>query len=141
MNTTGKCKCGEIHYEVTGEALQVLNCHCTMCREMNGSAFSTYVVVPSQAVRLVQGASSLAQFAVTERASKHFCRHCATPLFNTNPTTYPGLHMLYLGSVRDGAQPAPALNIYCDAMLPWLAGIAELRSFAEGPRRARPAAS
>ncbi|QNA87536.1 GFA family protein [Massilia sp. Dwa41.01b] len=139
MTSNGTCHCGAIAYAFDGDPVQVLNCHCTMCRTMNGGAFSTYVVIPSQTLRFIRGEADLGAYTVTERTSKHFCPHCATPLFNANPTTYPGLRMLYLGTLRDAAQLRPAINIYCDSKLAWTDNIADMRNVAEGPRRGQAA--
>ena len=141
MKSTGTCLCRAVEYVANGEAVQVLNCHCPLCRKMNGSAFSTYVVIPAQHVRIVQGESSVVHHAVTERASRHFCKHCGTAIFNSNPTTYPGLYMLYLGTLHNASQLTPAINIYCDSKLTWIDGIKDMKNFAEAPRRKHPASA
>jgi hypothetical protein len=134
LNNIGKCKCGEIEYIPSGEVLQVVNCHCNMCKEMNGSAFSTYVVIPSQNLSFVQGESSVAKYIVTDRTSKHFCKRCGTAIFNSNPITYPGLAMLYLGTLKDFLHLKPSINIYCESKLAWIDGIGNIKSIEGGPR-------
>jgi hypothetical protein len=41
----GQCNCGAVRYTTNGEVQIIVNCHCNMCRSINGAAFSTYVVV------------------------------------------------------------------------------------------------
>lgn len=36
---TGSCLCGGIQYEVTGEPMKRVMCHCDNCRKFTGSSF------------------------------------------------------------------------------------------------------
>lgn len=36
---TGSCLCGGIQYEVTGEPMKRVMCHCENCRKFTGSSF------------------------------------------------------------------------------------------------------
>lgn len=131
----GGCKCGQIQYRVDGPALQVVACHCGMCRAMTGAAFSAYVVVREDQFSVRQGRESMARYAVTERTHRHFCATCGTPLFNSNPETYAGLTMLYLGTVAGHAQLAPRVDIFCEDKLPWVSVHAASKSFPRAPHR------
>jgi hypothetical protein len=127
--TQGSCLCGEISYAVRGEVLQIVNCHCALCRRMSGAAFSSYVVVREAEFFLSKGQSSLGRYAATERATKHFCKRCGTPIFNVNPHTYPGLVMLYLGTMPTHDALAPRINIFCESKLAWVDAIGSAKSF------------
>ncbi|MES2384136.1 MAG: GFA family protein [Pseudomonadota bacterium] len=116
---TGHCKCGETAYKVNGPTLQVVSCHCGLCRSLTGAAFSTYVVVKESQLTVTSDPGSLTAYQVTDRTRRYFCRTCGTPLFNANPETYKGLRMLYLGTVRGHEQLEPAMNIFCESKLPW----------------------
>lgn len=122
-------------YRATGGIKSVIHCHCNLCRSINGSAFSTYVVVALEGLTVYTGQEKVSRYQVTEGAVKHYCSACGTPLFNTNPVRYPGLAMLYLGVVRNHPGPAAPVNIYSEYKLPWVDAIAEARSFAGPPQR------
>src|SRR5262247_2470241 len=94
----GSCLCGAVKYLAATDVRRVVNCHCGLCRRMNGSAFSSYAVVPFEALEVV-GGSDLGVYAVTDRAAKHYCSRCGTPLYNLN-AKYAGACMLYLGAVE-----------------------------------------
>lgn len=137
MDNTGQCKCGAIAFGFAGAAAGIVNCHCDMCKRMNGSAFSTYVVVAADKFALERGEAAISSYAVSERATRHFCRHCGTAVFNTNPVAYPGLRMLYLGTLRDVHLHIPAINIYADSKLDWVDRLADIKQLAAGPRPGR----
>lgn len=97
---------------------------------MNGSAFSSYAVIPFQALELI-GKEDLAAYEVTQRATKHYCRKCGTPIFNLN-RMYAGVCMLYLGSIESAREYAPSLNVYCENMLSWLDRVTSIEGLQKG---------
>jgi hypothetical protein len=94
---------------------------------MNGSAFSSYAVIPYNALE-VFGSSDLGAYFVTSRATKHYCSRCGTPLFNLN-SKYAGACMLYLGAIERGEDYSPAINAHCESMLSWLASVTSLEGY------------
>jgi len=131
-SVNGSCLCGAVTFRAEAE-VRVVNGHCGLCRKMNGSAFSSYAVVPHDKLNIL-GDSDLGAHAVTQRATKHYCRKCGTPLFNLN-SKHPGACMLYLGTLKGGDAHSPALNVHCENMLPWVASVSSLKSFPEGTAR------
>ena len=126
---TGGCNCGAIKFEVVGDVKSVVNCHCNLCRKMNGSAFSTYVAVTDDDFKLVSG--DLLAHNVSEHAEKSFCGKCGTPIFNSNPK-YAGLKILHFGSLDDSSNLEPKVNIYCESRLDWLDKLADITSMEQG---------
>jgi hypothetical protein len=133
IQASGSCKCGQVQYEMSGEALQVVACHCRMCRNMTGAPLSSYVVVKEKHFTVTSGHEVLASYAVSERTKRHFCVTCGTPIFNSNPHTYKGLAMLYLGTVADHENLVPALSIFCENKLPWVNIHESGKSFPQAP--------
>ena len=52
---SGGCACGAIRYESTAEPVMMLHCHCRDCQRSSGGPFSSYVIVPTEAFKLLQG--------------------------------------------------------------------------------------
>ncbi len=42
----GRCLCGAIEYEYSGEPILVVHCHCESCRRQTASMVATFVIVP-----------------------------------------------------------------------------------------------
>jgi len=123
----GGCLCGEIRYKLNSEIRSVVNCHCNFCRAHSGGAFATYAVLAHSDLELTEGESKLSAFKAKE-GRKHFCSTCGTPVFNIN-ARYPGLCMVYLGTLDENRELSPAINIWCESMLEWVGSIKSIPSF------------
>src|SRR2546429_1444845 len=80
---SGGCACGAIRYESTAEPVAMLHCHCRDCQQSSGGPFSSFVVVPTKAFKLLQGsprfhASPSEAGGMTRRG---FCPDCGSPGF------------------------------------------------------------
>jgi hypothetical protein len=116
----GSCLCGSVRYSVNRAPVQVVACHCNLCRRMTGAPFSVYVVARSADLQVEDQNADLRQHQVTERTTRSFCGKCGTPLFNSNAHDYPGLRMLYLGTTEAPERHLPAMEIFCESKLPWV---------------------
>ncbi len=126
---SGGCSCGAVRYAVNGDVRSIVNCHCSMCRKMNGSAFSTYVAVSDNNFEILNG--DLESYKVSENAEKNFCGKCGTPVFNSS-LNYAGLTILHLGTIDDELNLEPQVSIYCESRLNWLGKLPELTSLDQG---------
>lgn len=136
MTQQGSCLCGDIKYQLNGDILNVVNCHCNLCRSHSGAAFSTYVVAPHAALLITTGEDNTGSFAI-DRGHKHFCRRCGTPLFNIYDG-YPGLCMIYHGTLENHDRIRPKMNIWYENRLDWTGTIASIHSLEQGPENKRP---
>ena len=98
---------------------------------MNGSAFSTYIVVQEDGFTIFDGNDNLKSYQATANAQKCFCSNCGTPIYNINPNKYNGLKILYLGTIPDLTDFIPKANIYCESKLEWVTNLDSIKSFAE----------
>ena len=79
---SGGCACGAIRYESTAEPVMMLHCHCRDCQRSSGGPFSSFVIVPTEAFKLLQGslrfhASPSEAGGMTRRG---FCPDCGSPI-------------------------------------------------------------
>ena len=59
--TTGRCLCGAIQFEFEGPANWVAHCHCESCRRNTSSPMTTFIGVPRDRYRLLQGETAIYQ--------------------------------------------------------------------------------
>ncbi|HVV68549.1 MAG TPA: GFA family protein [Gammaproteobacteria bacterium] len=133
-NLYGNCECRAVCYEL-GDIKSVLNCHCTLCRKLTGAAFASYIIVLEQDLKLLKGETFLSNYcAQGTTATKFFCKVCGSPIYNKNPK-YPGVNIVYLGTLAETYHPVPKINIYCDNKLNWLENLFDIESLPEGIKR------
>ena len=79
---TGRCLCGAVSYEVTGELRDVLICHCEECRRWHGhfsactaAGRGDLALLEDRGLRWIDSPSSDA------RARRGFCCECGSSLF------------------------------------------------------------
>ena len=57
--TEGGCLCGALRYEIDGPFVDMLHCHCSMCRKHHGTPFATWVAAPSSGFRWLTDTGTL----------------------------------------------------------------------------------
>ena len=121
---SGSCGCGSIEFTLNSEIKNIVNCHCQMCRDHNGSSFSTYAALPYRDLEITKGNELIGEYKLGS-GIKRFCKNCGTPLLNTNEK-YPGACMIYLGTLNSISDLIPRINIWCDNKLSWIDEIVKI---------------
>lgn len=115
----GSCYCKAIQYEIEGPPLGIVHCHCTMCRRLHGSGYSTWLSVSKQDLKLVAEQSAITQCAVSERTTKSFCSKCGTTLFSVT-RDYPNVVGLLLGTVTTPVELRPTGHYFYSDKAKWI---------------------
>lgn len=69
----GRCQCGEVRFQVSGEPVRVGVCHCTDCRQTSGSAFTFFAIWGRKAFK-VDG-------QIATYKGRSFCPNCGSRTF------------------------------------------------------------
>ncbi|MGW8186500.1 MAG: GFA family protein [Desulfobacterales bacterium] len=83
VRATGGCLCGAVRYEVVGELMPVINCHCSKCRRFHGHV-GAYTATYRQHLVLVETSGLQWYRSVqdeTPAVYRGFCRTCGSSLF------------------------------------------------------------
>ena len=67
-------------YQIDGELGAVTNCHCSLCRKMSGSAFSSGSTIPTASFRFVAGEDLLKEWESSPGYHRVFCGRCGSPI-------------------------------------------------------------
>jgi hypothetical protein len=112
----GECRCGQVRFQVRGEPVLTMACHCTGCQRMTASAFSLSALYPNSNLEILQGEPVIGGL---HGATRHFfCPHCMSWLF-TRPE---GLDQFVnvRATMLDGARDfTPFIETYTSEALPW----------------------
>lgn len=78
--TSAQCYCGEVRLQFSAQPKSVIHCHCSQCRRLSGSAFTTWVSLPKAALS-PSGHEFVSQFTATSNVSRHFCSICGSHVY------------------------------------------------------------
>lgn len=109
--TTGSCFCEKVQYRITSSILTAVNCHRNSCQKAGGSVFTSLAVVKKKHFEITSGEPYPGTYKLGDRVTKHFCRCCGTPIFNSNER-YPGRCMVTFGSLDEPKLVVPTVNIH-----------------------------
>ncbi|MEP6669699.1 MAG: GFA family protein [Chthoniobacter sp.] len=117
---TGGCACGAIRYESTALPVVMLHCHCRDCQQSSGGPYSSFVVVPKDAFRVVKGEPRF--HPTPSEAGGHnrrgFCAACGSPILSL-PDAVPQIVGIRTTSLDDASGFQQQLDAWtCDAQ-PW----------------------
>lgn len=114
----GSCLCGGIKYRITGALTGARNCHCSMCRKAQGSAFRSRAGVAAADFAFLQGEDLLTFFESSKGNHRGFCRVCGSPIlskFDSDASQYG----LPLGALDDDPGMRPEMHIHVASKAPW----------------------
>lgn len=115
MKITGGCYCGDVRYEVEGDPLAKLQCHCRECQRISGGGANFTMAVPDATFNYTKGAPAAYTRDDLEGAvTREFCGRCAAPLLTRAPGL-PGAVLLKVGSMDSPEDfGGPDAAIYMD---------------------------
>ena len=130
---TGGCQCGAVRYELMGEAMAPIICHCTECQKQTSSAFGMTLPVAKRDFRLLSGAlKEWRRMADSGRElACYFCPECGSRVYHSS-SLGPDYWHLKPGTLDDTSWLAPAAQVWTDSAQPWLE-LADLESFPRQP--------
>jgi hypothetical protein len=117
MLITGKCYCGEIHYEAEGPPLLKAECFCRECQYITGGGSLHIMAVALAGFSMTKGrVKGFTRSDIEGAVTREFCPTCGTHLFTRAPALT-GAIILKVGALDDPSQytgPDTA-NFACDA--------------------------
>ncbi|MBU6498538.1 MAG: GFA family protein [Rhodospirillales bacterium] len=127
MTHVGRCFCGAVALEVSGEPEAMGYCHCRSCRSWSGGPVNAFSLWKPEAVRVTEGAEHVATYAKTPMSERQWCARCGGHLMANHPP---------LGLVDVFAATIPTLDFvpvvhvnYAEAVLPIHDGLPKLKDF------------
>lgn len=136
MKTTGSCQCGQVRYEIDGDALFTYACHCHTCQKRTGSAFSIGAVYPKALLRC---SGELTAFERTSDAgeinTRFSCSKCGNVIYGIGAST-PGIVKLQAGTLDVTTKVVPNVHIWTKHAQSWVVIPESARRFETQPESA-----
>ncbi len=104
----GKCFCGAVGIEVSGEPVAMGYCHCQSCREWSAGPVNAFTLWPPDAVRITRGADKVGAYQKTDTSLRKWCTVCGGHLLSEHPLW--GVTDVYAATIPDFAY-MPALHV------------------------------
>ena len=81
----GRCFCGAVELEVTGQPAAMGYCHCTSCRTWSAGPINAFTLWPPAQVKVTRGADKIGNYAKTPNSQRKFCTSCGGHLMTDHP--------------------------------------------------------
>ncbi|ASJ76216.1 GFA family protein [Granulosicoccus antarcticus] len=114
---TGGCLCGKVRYEYEGDITEIALCHCSQCRQAQGSAFATNSPVDARKMRF-SGQEYLTEFECNQNKVRAFCQCCGSPLYSLRKDI-PNIMRLRLGTVESSLSCENRYHIFTASKAAW----------------------
>src|SRR5690349_23072249 len=76
MGYSGKCFCGSVEIEATGEPEAMGYCHCSSCRSWSAGPVNAFTLWKTDAVKVKAGAEHIGTFEKTAFSQRMHCKKC-----------------------------------------------------------------
>ncbi len=122
MTRSGRCLCGSITYELTGEVIATAVCHCDHCQRQSGGAFSVNLIAHDSQL------SVTGDLATFEDRGEHgdavyvlrrFCGSCGSPIYSALVES-DGVIAVKAGTLDQKADVLPTVEAWCEQKQPWV---------------------
>ena len=95
----GRCFCGAVEIEVSGQPVAMGYCHCDDCRHWSAGPVNAFSLWPPDQVKVTKGQEHIGSFAKTEQSHRKWCTRCGGHLFSEHPGM--GLTDVYAAIIPD----------------------------------------
>ncbi len=131
MTYSGRCMCGAIQYQLSGEPKTAAVCHCRDCRRSAGAPMVAWAMFPDTALTVTKGNPKTINSSGT--AMRSFCADCGTGLFYRNAQLLPGIVDVQSATLDDPDLLPPRVQIQTAERLTWMKHLHELPEFERYP--------
>src|SRR5258706_8343590 len=98
----------------------MLHCHCRDCQQSSGGPFSSFVVVPTEAFKLLQGSLRFhaSPSEMGGKTRRGFCPECGSPIMG-KPDLVPNLFAIRTAILDDSSWFKPKVDGWTSDTHPW----------------------
>ena len=117
----GSCHCGQVQWKFSLPVKTVVKCHCNNCRKLQGSDYSSWIVVPKSRFQVDSGKEAITTYDFSKVSQKYFCSRCGSTVYGINGKHFPEDIMVPLGEVDNYSDElAPKIQVYSNDKAKWV---------------------
>ncbi|MDC9714228.1 MAG: GFA family protein [Gammaproteobacteria bacterium] len=114
----GECLCGKVKFQITQKITDIVMCHCSECRRVQGTAFATNGNVENKNFKFLSGEDSLTEFKENDNKSRFFCKTCGSPIM-AKLKNYPDYTRARLGTITTQIDEPIEKHIFTESKANW----------------------
>lgn len=123
----GRCFCGAVEFQVSGEPAAMGYCHCESCRHWSAGPVNAFSLWQPAALKVTKGEDQVGTYNKTPTSFRKWCRKCGGHLFTDHPPM--GLVDVYAAMIPTlKFQPAVHVN-YGEKVLAIRDGLPKQKDF------------
>lgn len=123
----GRCFCGAVEFEVSGEPAAMGYCHCESCRHWSAGPVNAFSLWQPAALKVTRGQDQVGTYNKTPTSYRKWCKQCGGHLFTDHPPM--GLVDVYAAMIPSlKFQPAVHVN-YGEKVLAIRDGLPKQKDF------------
>ncbi len=136
MTVTGRCYCGDLHYEAAGEPRFKGQCHCRECQYISGGGANYFMIMGAGGFRYTKGEpKTFTRSDLANPGTREFCGNCGTHIVTRSPADT-SMVVLKVGTMDDPKQyGGPQAAIWMDDKQPFHLIAEGLMTFPKFPGR------
>ena len=122
MTRTGRCLCGQVTFELTGDPIATAVCHCDHCQRQSGGAFSVNLVAHESQLTVsgeLQTFEDRGENDDDVYVRRKFCGSCGSPIVSELAKTE-GVVAVKAGVLDDRSDVQPMAEVWCVDRQPWV---------------------
>ncbi|KAF8336122.1 Mss4-like protein, partial [Amanita rubescens] len=120
---SASCLCGAVKFDITGDPVTFMVCHCVNCQKATGSVFMSNTFFKAKNVHITQGQDEISGYE--DKATKSgrsflrsFCSQCGANVLIGNPGG--DIIGVPVGVVDDSCDWVPRRELFTHARKPWV---------------------
>lgn len=117
---SGQCHCGSVKWAATLPHKIALNCHCNMCRSLNGADYSSWIVIPTAQFSVLSGQEEITEYQASEKFSKSFCKKCGSTVSCINDDKFPNHTYVAKGNVTTNFDIPAKTQVFTKYKASWV---------------------
>jgi hypothetical protein len=119
---TGRCLCGEVTFELTGDLIATAICHCDHCQRQSGGAFSVNLIAHESQLTINGELKTYEETGENNDnvyVRRRFCPGCGSPIVSELALS-PGIIAVKAGVLDDKSAVNPTVEVWCVDRQPWV---------------------
>ena len=123
MTQTGRCLCGDVTYELSGDLIATAVCHCDHCQRQGGSAFSVNLIAHESQLTVrgeLKTYDERGELGDQVYVRRRFCPSCGSPIVSELALSN-GIIAVKAGTLDDSSAVQPTVEAWCVDRQPWVA--------------------